>query len=700
MMCARRRTPRSKNPRAWIVAGCLFAFSTCLADVRAAEADVPQKRALLIGCGVYPNLPESLLLRGPVNDVRLMRDLLTTRLGFLSDYVVSLADDSPATNLPTYANIQREFDHLAAAASADDEILIYYSGHGTQQPDDDDSDDDFEPDGLDEVLCTRDVAKLTAQGGKSIPGGLVDDVLKVWLDAILARGARVWVIIDACHSGTAVRGDETIRGIPADELLPGAAKAVPRRSRGAMQQSSLDRSAMTMPPERLVVLYAAQSNEPTVEKRLPRSGSERRPHGLMTYTLVETLSRGPQGLAYRDIAAQIVRRYSEDGRSSPTPWIEGPAADEVIFGAAPVDERRHLQLTNRLGRLMVTGGSIDGLSVGTIVAVSATPDDVENPLGYARITEAGPWESSVEACAHASRAAVDSLPPHGYCRVVESGVSTAVLRLSLPADLTEIGEASPASRSWPAGVELASSRQDADWILSCVEGQWLLTSNSPSPSSHGIAATDSSTPEFTTQLDQVLSRQLRTQRLLGLANSSEKDTSTVFGAAKAELRPLIFSDTRDRVGRALDLSQQPLVDGTIIAFEIVNTGNVAVDVSLLFVAADGGLQPLFPAAGREGDARLPPGRSLRTPRAVVEAVAHGVEHLLMIAAAADGAPQLFTWVAEEPKTWSAKSASATRGESTSENQIQECLLGRAGTRGSAAASLVIKKLTWRVSPTK
>ena len=613
-----------------------------------------------------------------------------------------MSDDAPEDRLPTYVNVAREFERLASAVAADDEVLIYFSGHGTQQPDQSDAlSDDVEPDGLDEVLCTRDVRKITVQEGNEIPGAIVDDVLKTWLDAMLARRARVWVIIDSCHSGTAVRGDEATRGIPPLELLPQAAVRPARTSRGsATANDSLGHGEKAAAAERLVVLYAAQSNEPTVEKRLPRSGTERRPHGLLTFTLVETLSREPPGLTYREAAAKIAERYAADGRSSPTPWIEGRAADEAVFGASPADGRRELRLsTNRAGRPIITGGSVDGLAVGTVLAVTEKANEIATPLAHVRIVNVDLWESTVEPCTFAAQPAVVTLPTSASCRIVEAATSPAVLQLYLSPEFASAAGASHASHAWPAGIEIVAAPYEADWALRSQDDAWLLTPTAPSYSAQRIAATPG-TPEFMAQLDVALLRLLRTQRLLDLAAFPAAATEpAVLGEIHCTLLPLVFDGPQDRTGKQFDVAEKTLTDGTIIAFEIVNRGATAVDVTLLFIAADGTVQSLFPQAGREGDARLPPGRSQRTARAVVESASPGVEHLLLIAASAEGAPQFFNWIAEEPVAWSNSKTNTTRGGGASTSaRLRESLLGQTTTTRGGIDSVRLQKLTWRVSP--
>src|SRR5688572_10882931 len=65
--------------------------------------------ALLVGCTRYPNLAPRLQLRGPANDVVLVRQLLTERFGFPEKNVVTLSEAAGGENRPTRAAIELEF---------------------------------------------------------------------------------------------------------------------------------------------------------------------------------------------------------------------------------------------------------------------------------------------------------------------------------------------------------------------------------------------------------------------------------------------------------------------------------------------------------------------------------------------------------------------------------------------------------------
>ncbi len=98
--------------------------------------------------------------------------------------------------------------------------MILLCGHGSQQPDDDPANpDDVESDGLDEIFLPCDVDKYDGQRG-AVTNAITDDQQRAWLVQLLATGARVWVVVDACHSETMVRGTEVSRQVPPHVLVP------------------------------------------------------------------------------------------------------------------------------------------------------------------------------------------------------------------------------------------------------------------------------------------------------------------------------------------------------------------------------------------------------------------------------------------------------------------------------------------------
>ena len=194
--------------RAWhtgVVWGAVLVTAFLNGSVPDVALAAPQYHALLVGVTQYPYLPQEYWLHGPANDVALMQDVLTRRFPFTSERITVLAGWPREEALrPTRANIARAFRRLADIAGPDDQVVIFLAGHGSQQPADDDP-DDLEPDGLDEIFLPADAGRWTKTIGH-VENAIVDDEIRVWVSAIRAKGAFVWVIVDTCHAGTMTRG--------------------------------------------------------------------------------------------------------------------------------------------------------------------------------------------------------------------------------------------------------------------------------------------------------------------------------------------------------------------------------------------------------------------------------------------------------------------------------------------------------------
>lgn len=157
------------------------------------------QRALCIGVNNYPGTHMD--LRGCVNDANDWAAELEQR-GFGVQRLI----DAEATKEAMVTAMQ---DVIGGAARAD-VVVITFSGHGTYVPDTDGD----ELDGLDEALCPYD---LQTSGS-----ALLDDEIHA-LFAARARGVRLLLISDSCHSGTvtrAVAADPDAGDAPRPRFMP------------------------------------------------------------------------------------------------------------------------------------------------------------------------------------------------------------------------------------------------------------------------------------------------------------------------------------------------------------------------------------------------------------------------------------------------------------------------------------------------
>lgn len=157
-----------------------------------AVATLAEQRALLVGVGHYS--APGIDLPGIDLDLDRMQDTLNL-MGFEDSQIHRLLDDEA-----TSKNVIREIEvWLKQGVQAEDRVIFYFSGHGSNTPDLNDD----EPDGVDEVLVTHDVRRVTQNGVRALTGVVTDDKLASLIAGIPSE--KVWIIVDACHSGTVSR---------------------------------------------------------------------------------------------------------------------------------------------------------------------------------------------------------------------------------------------------------------------------------------------------------------------------------------------------------------------------------------------------------------------------------------------------------------------------------------------------------------
>lgn len=164
------------------------------------------KRALLVGISDYGNAmedPNKWANISGANDIKLLSPLFSEH-----GYTVTSLVDAQAT----HAEITKALEKLAKDSKKGDRVYIHFSMHG--QPFEDLNGD--EEDGWDEALIPVDAEMLYAEGVYEGKNHLLDDELESYFNEIrnkLGSEGQLIVILDACHSGTASRGDDDhIRG--------------------------------------------------------------------------------------------------------------------------------------------------------------------------------------------------------------------------------------------------------------------------------------------------------------------------------------------------------------------------------------------------------------------------------------------------------------------------------------------------------
>ncbi|MBL4916172.1 caspase family protein [Szabonella alba] len=610
-----------------------------------------ENHALLIGASTYPKLEERFWLRGPANDMRLVATYLTTQapVRFDPGNVTILADGvEAAAGDPTLAAIRAAFAGLTERVQPGDFVYLHFSGHGSQAPA---KDPESELNGLDELFLPMDIGPWSDTVG-TVENALVDDEIGQMLDALRARGADVWAVFDACHSGTATRaapsGDEEVRmrqlapealGIPTEALDAVASRALPQPEdpRAAPVApvvtpvvTAATSAAGTVAPGRLVAFFAAQSDEVTPEKRLPAGKPGRVPQGVFTYALFEALAEYP-GATYAQIGQEVLRKYAVKNMARSTPLFEGDL-DAVVFSGDPAPRVAQWPATpDDAAGFTLPAGSLHGLAAGALMAVmpgAAAP--MEEALGYVALREVETFTARAEAVAHEGVTLPETLPRGVWLRRIGTDVDfTLTVALpepgNAPADrLTQAldslhDEAGPrlafVAPGDAADLRLAvipdSPRPDAIWILPATG---LAEDLGQTPS---VATTHKTGEELAVTLADTLIHMAKAINLLKLG-------AAVSGNDLAVSVDLMTRSPENRTLRALATTPVPrLVPDDEIHVEAANDNAFPVDVNVLYVGSDYSVTHMF--AGRLG-----PGDRLRQGLLRITDEAFGRDRLVLV----------------------------------------------------------------------
>ncbi len=267
-------------------------------------------RGLFVGINTYSERP----LKGCVNDVTAVRELLKTHHGAAADQLRLISDGS-ATRQAIIDNLRWLAEPLN---DGQPEVRIFhYAGHGLPQPDQNGD----EPDGADECLAPIDY--LSA-------GVLTDDHLAELYQGFLGT-TRLILLMDCCHSGTISKdpfADIRYRTLtPANEVYAEikAKKAAYQQNQvAAVSQQILDLQQRNSDPaeiakfagellgslqkqrfgqrpqhENLVLLAACKAEQVAADANF--GGTY---HGAMSFFLNTILSAQPQ-ISYAELGEQL-----------------------------------------------------------------------------------------------------------------------------------------------------------------------------------------------------------------------------------------------------------------------------------------------------------------------------------------------------------------------------------------------------------
>jgi hypothetical protein len=265
------------------------------------------KKALLIGINRY-KIPGA-DLRGCVNDVKNLREVLTEAYGFKGSDITVLTDFA-ATKKAMQAAIQK----LVRGGRAGDVLLLHYSGHGANVPDKDGD----EADERDEILCPTNL---------DWKDPLTDDWLRKTLDR-LGKGVSLTVIMDCCHSGTNTR---VLRPPDAESIpryLPNPwdimAEESGRKLRGkvtgqlrASSRTGRRTSDVVHADVPELLITGCRDTQTSADAFIGGSYN-----GALTYCLVQALREARGTISYQDLHRSTLEKLRQ-GKFDQVPQLEG-----------------------------------------------------------------------------------------------------------------------------------------------------------------------------------------------------------------------------------------------------------------------------------------------------------------------------------------------------------------------------------------
>ncbi|KAK1248979.1 hypothetical protein MKX08_007199 [Trichoderma sp. CBMAI-0020] len=351
---------------------------------------VPDKWAVLIGieCYKHPEQPtttprydgrgnniEYKNLRGCVNDVLAVEQYLVDTIKVDPTQITKLLAPYPGrqylSQLPASSYCEPTYDNIVNAlkvpesAKKGDFVYIHFSGHGARATTVFPELKHGGADAEDQALVPSDITR----GGKY----LRDLEMGVLLQEMVDAGLVVTVVLDCCHSGGAVRGDDDpelgdIRGISdiyKSNLELDQPKANSRIMDLGSQKSWMDA------PKGFVVLAACEEHQKAAE--IPVNGNS---HGLLTYWLLTILRNSPLDFSSQTLYEQVCAKVQDRNRNQ-TPYLVGDK-DRFFFSKklrsrvyalkvrkAAVDTRKDLE--DRWVHL--AGGILHGVVEGSEYAI-------------------------------------------------------------------------------------------------------------------------------------------------------------------------------------------------------------------------------------------------------------------------------------------------------------------------------------------
>jgi hypothetical protein len=337
--------------------------------------------ALIVAVGQYPQ-PGKWKNLSSINDLHYIKSALLKQ-GFKESAIDTLKNESA-----TKKNILLALDKLAAKAAAGDIVYFHFSGHG-QQIEDDNAD---EADGYDEALIPYDAKGSYDPVSYKGENHLRDDELGKKLEDIrrkIGSQGALLVVLDACHSGTATRGNDfgICRGEPIPFKRPGySVNTSLQLSRTRIENDGFADNASSALGN-MITISASSPNQVNYEIKDQQQNGV----GSLSYVFAQTLNNLSPQTDYETLFAMI-RAGMQSQIPTQIPMIEGDVSQEV-FANNYIKKQETISILQWINdsTFYIDAGLLNGINNGHTFKIISVKDKTES--GEGRIINAGNFRS-------------------------------------------------------------------------------------------------------------------------------------------------------------------------------------------------------------------------------------------------------------------------------------------------------------------
>jgi len=350
---------------------CLFVFCIC-------SVYSQTKYALLIGVGNYPEeggWPDL----SSKNDIDLVQQMLLEQ-SFDKSRIEILFDKTA-----TVTNVLKSFESLLNKVQKGDIVYIHYSGHGQQIADLDKTDypklsfiEKDESDGWDEALALYN-APMEYFNGYNFSEHLIDDQIDYYvsnIDKKIGEKGHLVFVLDACHTGTATRGNEPTKKRGSSD------KCSPPNYRPVKSMDNKNQETRNASTGVTSVFSGCKDDEVNFETKVEGKG-----YGSLTYSIVQAITNLKSEASYSKVFDIVYGNLLiiSDGRQNAQSKFDNP--DDLFFGGKTVPKPDYFTLykydaSNKI--VYLKAGKMNEISVGDSMSFYPLNSNTKNTIASAK----------------------------------------------------------------------------------------------------------------------------------------------------------------------------------------------------------------------------------------------------------------------------------------------------------------------------